>query len=326
MIQVTHDDGANLVQVSPTGLPERATVNSIDPSPHDPDMAFAAVFARRDTHPYFFRTHDGGKTWEKIVTGLPDAGIARVVREDPVRKGMLFAGTETGVYVSFDCGDHWQSLQLGLPTSSVRDLNIHGDDLVAATFGRGLWILDDISPLRQLNSDLQKSPVHFFTPQTALRVHWDNHPDTPLQRDMPASQNPPDGALLYYFLNSPPKGEISLDVLDEKGNSRHSFFQHPAAGITAAGQRAGILVLSARKFAHHGGHQSFCLGSSLSAPNRVAVWIFRRTPRLHRIHASGSCRPRRNSALPAARSVRFSRHLHSRSNRRREVLSPAIAR
>ncbi len=227
MIQVTHDDGANWSNVSPTGLPERATVNSIDPSPHDPDMAFAAVFARRDTHPYFFRTHDGGKNWEKIVSGLPDAGIARVVREDPVRKGMLFAGTETGVYVSFDCGDHWQSLQLGLPTSSVRDLNIHGDDLVAATFGRGLWILDDISPLRQLNNDLQKSPVHFFSPQTALRVHWDNHPDTPLQRDTPASQNPPDGALLYYFFNAPPKGEISLDVLDETGNRVIHFSSIP---------------------------------------------------------------------------------------------------
>jgi photosystem II stability/assembly factor-like uncharacterized protein len=216
LIQVTHD-GATWTEVSPTALPEHAVVNSMDASAHDPDTAFAAAFARRDTHPYFFRTRDGGKTWEKIVTGLPETGIARVVREDPGRKGLLFAGTETGVYVSFDSGDHWQSLQLALPTCSVRDLAIHGDDLVAATFGRGLWILDDISPLRQLSDAVPKSPVHFFTPQTATRVHWDNHPDTPLQRDEPLAQNPPDGASLYYSLTSVPKGEITLDVLDEKG-------------------------------------------------------------------------------------------------------------
>ena len=148
--------------MSPAGLPERSTVNMIDASSHDPNTAYAAIFARRDTHPYIFRTQDGGKTWEKIVNGLPDAGIARVVREDPVRKGMLFAGTETGVYVSFDFGNHWQSLQLSLPASSVRDLAIHGNDLVAATFGRGLWILDDISPLRQLTEEAEKSRVHFL--------------------------------------------------------------------------------------------------------------------------------------------------------------------
>ena len=227
LIQVTHDS-TTWAEVSPAGLPERSMVNSIDASPHDPNTAFAAVFARRDTHPYFFRTRDGGKTWDKIVTGLPETGIARVVREDPIRKGMLFAGTETGVYISFDFGEHWQSLQLTLPTSSVRDLTLHGDDLVAATYGRGLWILDDISPLRQLGDDLPKTPVHFFTPQTAIRTHWDNHPDTPLQRESPASKNPPDGAILYYSLNSRPKGEITLDVLDEKGTRVRHFSSMPA--------------------------------------------------------------------------------------------------
>jgi photosystem II stability/assembly factor-like uncharacterized protein len=222
LIQVTRD-GSTWTEVSPTGLPEHPYVNSIDASPHDPNAAFVAVFARRDTHPYFFRTRDAGKTWEKIITGLPEAGIARVVREDPVRKGMLFAGTETGVYVSFDFGDHWQSLQLGLPTATVRDLTIHGDDLVAATFGRGLWILDDLSPLRQLSEQPQKSPVRFFTPATATRVHWDNHPDTPIQRDDATSENPPDGAILYYTLASPPKGEITLEVLDAKGTRIRHF-------------------------------------------------------------------------------------------------------
>jgi len=225
LVQVTHD-GSTWSEVSPNGLPERSTVNSIDASAHDPNTAFAAVFARRDTHPYFFRTRDSGKTWDKIVTGLPDAGIARVIREDPVRKGMLFAGTETGVYISYDCGDHWQSLQLGLPTSSVRDLAIHGDDLIAATFGRGLWVLDDISPLREL-PNVGNSSVHFFIPQVAIRTHWDNHPDTPLQRDTPASQNPPDGAILYYSLASAPKGEITLDVLDEQGHAIRHFSSIP---------------------------------------------------------------------------------------------------
>jgi photosystem II stability/assembly factor-like uncharacterized protein len=252
LIQVTHD-GSTWNEASPTGMPEHPYVNSVDASPHDPNNAFAAVFARRDTHPYFFRTRDGGKTWDKIVNGLPEAGIARVVREDPVREGMLFAGTETGIYVSFDFGDHWQSLQLGLPTASVRDITIHGDDLVAATFGRGLWILDDISPLRQLSEQPQKAPVHFFAPAPATRVHWDNHPDTPLQRDDATSQNPPDGAILYYSLASSPKGEITLDVLDEKGTRIRHFssiaekeslppanvpeywFYPPAALPTAAG-------------------------------------------------------------------------------------------
>ncbi len=222
LIQVTHN-GSVWFEVSPSGLSEHAVVNEIDASSHDPNAAFAAVIVRRDSHPYFFRTRDGGKSWDKIVNGLPEAGIARVVREDPVRKGMLFAGTETGVYLSFDSGDHWQPLQLTLPTSSVRDLAIHGDDLIAATFGRGLWVLDDISPLRQLLGDPAKLPVRFFAPRTAIRVHWDNHPDTPLQREMPAAQNPPDGAILYYSLNSPPKGEITLDVFDQKGTHIRHF-------------------------------------------------------------------------------------------------------
>jgi photosystem II stability/assembly factor-like uncharacterized protein len=223
LVQVTSNGGSSWSDVSPTGLPERAMVNTVEPSPHDTNTAFAAVFARRDTHPYLFRTRDCGKTWQKIVNGLPASGIARVIREDPVRQGMLFAGTETGVYVSFDSGDHWQSLQLSLPTASVRDLKIHGSDLVAATFGRGLWILDDISPLRQLNANAQQSPVYFFNPEVAIRTHWDNHPDTPLQRDMPTSQNPPDGAILYYSLSSPPKGEITLEVLDQRGDRIRHF-------------------------------------------------------------------------------------------------------
>ena len=222
VIQLTRD-GATWSNVSPPGVPERSVVNSIDASPHHPNTAYAAVIACRDLHPYLFRSRDSGKTWNKIVTGLPEAGMARVVREDPDRKSMLFAGTQTGVYVSFDSGDHWESLQLNLPTAEITDLTIHGNDLVVSTFGRGLWILDDISPLRQFADNLQKPPVQFFVPQTATRVRWDNHPDTPLQRDFPASANPPDGAILYYSLASAPKGELTLDILDEKGTRLCQF-------------------------------------------------------------------------------------------------------
>ena len=220
-------DGSSWSDVTPAGLPEHSFVNAVEPSPHDPNMAYAAVFVRRDAHPYFYRTADAGKSWQKIVTGLPEAGIARVVREDPLRKGMLFAGTETGMYISYDCGEHWQSPELGLPTTSVRDLTIHGDDLVAATFGRGLWILDDISPLRQWTESVEKSSVHLFTPEPAVRTHWDNHPDTPLQRDTAGSKNPPDGALVYYYLASRPKGEITLEVLDENGVRIERFSSIP---------------------------------------------------------------------------------------------------
>jgi photosystem II stability/assembly factor-like uncharacterized protein len=227
-IQITRD-GANWNDVTPPGLPERATVNSLEPSPHDPNAAFAAVFVRRDARPYFFRTRDGGKTWEKIVTGLREAGIARVVREDPVRKGLLFAGTEDGAYISFDSGDHWEAFQRNLPTTSVRDLAIHGDDLVAATFGRGLWILDDISPLRQLTPGATTQPVQLFAPQTVVRAHWDNHPDTPLQPGMPTAQNPPDGVILHYFLSSVPRDEMSLDIFNEQGARVQHFSTVPKA-------------------------------------------------------------------------------------------------
>src|SRR5262249_9811055 len=152
---------------------------------HDQGTAYAAISVPNDQRPYIYRTRDQGQTWQKVVTGLDDSAIVRVVREDPVRKGLLYAGTETGVYVSFDEGDHWQSLQLNLPTSSVRDLEVHGDDLVAATFGRSLWILDNVTPLRQVDSSLAASDVHLYRPQPAVRVRWDVNQDTPLPAETP---------------------------------------------------------------------------------------------------------------------------------------------
>jgi photosystem II stability/assembly factor-like uncharacterized protein len=222
VIQLTRD-GATWKDVTPADLPAKSFILSIEASPRDANAAYAAVAARRDRHPYFYRTRDAGKSWQKIVAGLPEAGIARVVRVDPARAGLLYAGTETGVYVSFDDGDHWQTLQGNLPTSSVRDLAVHGRDLIAATFGRGLWILDELTPLRQMNSAARDSAVHFFAPELALRVRWDNHPDTPLSAETPAGRNPAEGAILDYYLKSAPRGEITLEIFDEKGNRVQRF-------------------------------------------------------------------------------------------------------
>jgi len=216
--------------VTPSGLPKGSDVRLVEASPHDANTAYAVVKVRRDYHPYLFRTRDAGKSWTKIVAGIPDDSPAEGLREDSKRRGLLFAGTEVAAYVSFDDGDHWQTLQLNLPPADVTDFAVHGDDLVAATFGRGLWVLDDISPLRELNAKSTASPVHFFKPQTAMRIRWDNHQETPLSPEFPASQNPPDGAILHYFLKSAAKNEVTLDVLDSKGNRiRHYSSETPAA-------------------------------------------------------------------------------------------------
>lgn len=222
LVQLTHD-GATWQDVTPPGLPEKRRVILIEASPLDAQTAYAAITVQRDRHPYFYRTRDGGKTWQKIVTGLAPTGIARTVREDAARPGLLYAGTETGIYFSYDFGDHWQSLQRNLPTSSVRDLAVHGRDLVAATFGRGLWILDELTPIRQINAKVADSAVHIFSPETALRVRWDNHPDTPLTAETPAGQNPPDGAIIDYYFKTAPKGEVELEIFDAKRNRVQRF-------------------------------------------------------------------------------------------------------
>ena len=215
--------------VSPPDLPKGSDVRLVEASPHDANTAYAVVLVRRDPHPYLLRTHDAGKAWTKIVTGLPEDSPAEALREDTQRKGLLFAGTETAAWVSFDDGNHWQSLQLNMPTTDVTDFAVHGADLVASTFGRGLWILDDISPLREVDAKLATAPVHFFKPQTAMRVRWDNHEETPLSPEFPGSQNPPDGAILYYYLKSGAKNEIALDLFDSKGNRIRHYSNKPPA-------------------------------------------------------------------------------------------------
>src|SRR5207253_6281323 len=160
--------------------------------------ACAAIntFRLDDLEPHIYRTRDGGKTWQHITNGIPDGASVNVVREDTKRKGLLFAGSEREVYFSIDDGDHWQSLRLNMPATSIRDLVIKDDDIVVGTHGRSFWILDDITPLRQLAFQQNNQAVILFKPQTATRVRWDMWTDTPLPQEEPAGQNPPDGAII----------------------------------------------------------------------------------------------------------------------------------
>jgi photosystem II stability/assembly factor-like uncharacterized protein len=218
LIWITHDGGKNWFNITPNELTAWSKVTQITASHFDEQTAYASVsrFRINDTQPYIYRTHDGGKTWKLIVSGLPDFGPVDTVREDPVRKGLLFAGTENAIWASFDDGDHWQSLQLNLPHTSMRDLWIHDDDLIVATHGRSFWILDDITPLREASVELA-SLTHLFKPAPAYRVQRDTYTDTPLPPDEPMGTNPPDGAIIDFYLPSAASA-VSLEILDAQGH------------------------------------------------------------------------------------------------------------
>jgi photosystem II stability/assembly factor-like uncharacterized protein len=217
LLWITHNGGQNWSDITPKELTPWSKVTQISASHFDENTAYASVsrFRINDTHPYIYRTHDGGKTWKLITAGLPDFGPVDTVREDPVRKGLLFAGTENSVWVSFDEGAHWQSLQLNLPRTSMRDLWIKDDDLIVATHGRGFWILDDIAPLREIAPATVNS-AHLYAPASAYRIPRDTNTDTPLPPDEPMAPNPPDGAMLDYFLPSG-ASTVSIDIVDGKG-------------------------------------------------------------------------------------------------------------
>jgi photosystem II stability/assembly factor-like uncharacterized protein len=216
LIWKTGDGGKNWNDVTPPELSAWSKVTQISASHFDGQTAYASVSGFRidNLHPYIYRTHDGGKTWKLITEGLPADSPVDTVREDPVRKGLLFAGTETAVWVSFDNGDHWQSLQLNLPHTSMRDLLVHENDLIVATHGRSFWILDDIAPLRQLaESNVQAKPF-LFQPAPAFRIRRDTNTDTPIPPDEPAGENPPSGAIIDYYLPQRSSGPVSLEILD----------------------------------------------------------------------------------------------------------------
>jgi photosystem II stability/assembly factor-like uncharacterized protein len=219
LIHVTADGGLTWTDVTPPGLPAWAKVSIIDAGRFDPLTAYAAINTLRldDMRPHIYRTHDGGKTWTEIVAGIPNGETVNAVREDPKRKGLLFAGTERTVYVSFDDGAHWQSLRLNLPASSMRDLIVKDDDLVVATHGRGFWILDDVTPLRQIDPASEGQAAILFKPTTAWRVRWNTSTDMPWPVEEPTGMNPPDGAIINYYLKAGATGPVTLEVLQQDG-------------------------------------------------------------------------------------------------------------
>jgi photosystem II stability/assembly factor-like uncharacterized protein len=226
LIHVTRNGGQTWSNVTPPELKPWMKVSLMDASHFDVNTAYAAVNTIRldDLQPHVYRTRDGGQTWTAITAGLPDGGVINVVREDPQRRGLLFAGSEQAVSVSFDDGARWQSLRLNMPATSIRDLVIKGDDLVVGTHGRSFWILDDITPLRQWpEAPLSAGSAHLFGPQEALRVRGNMNSDTPLPPDEPAGQNPPDGAIINYWVPANATGPVTLDVLDASGELVRSY-------------------------------------------------------------------------------------------------------
>jgi photosystem II stability/assembly factor-like uncharacterized protein len=242
LIKVTKDTGRTWQDVSIPDLPDssQSDVSALEASHQNAAEAYAAVdgHVTGDYAPLFYRTRDFGHTWTKIVAGLPtdqpSGSFAQVIRADTRREGLLFAGTASGMFVSFDDGDRWQSLQLSLPNTSYRDAVIAGNDLVVGTYGRGIWILDDISPLRQMRASLAAKAVYLFKPGDAVRLRRNVNQDTPFPPEVPHAPNPPEGALLYYYLGTKPAGEITLDVLDASGAVVRHLSSVPAPPVPEA--------------------------------------------------------------------------------------------
>ena len=219
LIQLTNDDGKTWQNVTPPAITSWTKVVMIEASHFDAREALAAVERHQleDYEPHIYRTRDAGKTWTEITSGLPGGFYLQTVKEDPERRGLLYAGTERAVFVSFDDGDHWQSLQLNLPAASMRDLAVHGDDLIVATHGRGFWVLDDITALRQINPDVATASAFLFRPADAINLTPGSDNGTPMPRDEPLAENPPFGALIDYYLKSSANGPVTLEILDPAG-------------------------------------------------------------------------------------------------------------
>jgi photosystem II stability/assembly factor-like uncharacterized protein len=227
LIHITRDGGKNWTNVTPSNklLPEWSLISLIDASPHDAGTAYAAVDRHKndDLRPYIYKTSDFGKTWTKIVNGIPDGAYVHAVRQDPKNKNLLYAGTELGVYVSFDDGARWQPLQLNLPTSPITDLIIKDDDLAVATNGRSFWILDDVNPLRELTPQLASQDAILYKPAATYRLQFPEQVD----KRRPVGENPANGAIVNYYLKTETKDEITLDVLDSAGKPVRHYSSKP---------------------------------------------------------------------------------------------------
>ncbi len=228
LVQVTRDSGQHWTNVTSKEFGEWSLVSIIEASPHTAGAAYVAIDRHKldDYRPYIFKTTDYGKTWTKITAGFPETSYAHVVREDPKRKGLLFAGTENGIYVSFDDGGHWQSLKLNLPTAPIHDLTVKNDDLAVATHGRSFWILDDISPLRQMTASTASEEAHLYQPAPAIRYRG---PGFMLPPTVPVGANPPTGVIIDYSLKSAPKDGITLEILDANGKAIRKYSSKKAA-------------------------------------------------------------------------------------------------
>jgi len=225
LIQISRDDGKNWTNVTPKDLPEWSRVSQVEASPHDAGTAYIAVDRHQndDLLPYIYKTSDYGQTWTKLTRGIPEGSFVRAVREDPKKRGLLYAATENGVYISFNDGVDWRPLKLNLPTTPVHDLIVKDNDLVVATHGRAFWILDDLSPLRQFSDDVSKQELHLYTPAPAYRIQagasGERHPTKR------TGQNPPAGAVIYYYVKNAPKEgtETKLEILDASGKVIRSY-------------------------------------------------------------------------------------------------------
>ena len=234
LVQMTRDDGAHWTNVTPPGVPAWAKIASVDISDTEDGTAYITIDNQRqdDFTPKAYATHDHGATWRDISAGLPSGNFASVVRADGVKPGLLFAGTETGMLTSLDDGAHWLDLQKNLPTAWVRDITVHGDDVVAATQGRSIWILDNISRLRQLTPEIALKPAHLFKPADAWRLRPSNNKDTPITPEEPVGENPPDGATLDYWLARPARS-VSLEIRDGSGALVQTLHDQPGEKLEA---------------------------------------------------------------------------------------------
>ena len=253
LVHISRDGGDNWTDVTPPAIEPFTMVHMIEASPHDPAAAYVACtrYKHDDNRPMLYKTNDYGKSWQKITYGIPDADFTRVVREDPGRRGLLYVGTETGVYVSLDDGESWQSLRGNLPVVPVYDLEVKDGDLVAGTHGRSFWVLDDVSPLHQVADDVAQARAHLLRPRDTHRLlRQAGHEPAPApgtnysiamlglgaasyERQMPdgttrrvwldTGQNPPDGVVMSYYLRREPEGEVTLRVIDSAGREAASF-------------------------------------------------------------------------------------------------------